>query len=130
MKKYHDYMTLRSLSFRENIRFKRYPWNDPVTGKAYENELVRPMIEYDGEHGNVDVEEFCRVVVESRKDSLYLRIEDADNPDNVIEHTWDATAGADPDQPVFTQKGRIGLRNMGGCWARYKNFKVTRLTSK
>ncbi len=129
MKKYHDYMTLRSLSFRENIRFKRYPWSDRINkGGRYNNVLVRPMIQYDGAHGNVNVEQFCRVVVESRKDSLYLRIEDANNPENVIEHTWDAaTSGADPNQPVFTQKGRIGLRNMGGCWARYANFKVEQL---
>lgn len=127
MEKYFEYMTLRSLSFRENIRFKRYPWKDPFKGEDYQNLFVKPIIEYEGEHGNVDVEQFCHVLVESKKDSLRLRIEDANNPENGIDHTWNASADADPRQPVFTRKGRIGLRNMGGCWARYANIKVTQL---
>jgi hypothetical protein len=121
-------MTLRSLSFRENIRFKRYPWNDAAKGQQYENVLVKPMIEYDGIHGNANVGSFCKVLVESKKDSLRLRVQVTDNPDHAIDYTWDsAGSGADPLQPVFTRKGRIGLRNNRGCWASYKNFKVEQL---
>lgn len=124
MNKYFDYMSLISVSFREEIRIKRYPWSDKKRDIKFETPvLFDPMLEYDrtppGKRYLVDVEK--------RKESLKLRVVEKGNPDNVVEHTWDLTKNPKQQLPRLVEKGRIGLRNMGGNKVIYKHFQVRRL---
>jgi len=123
MKLYHDHMNLLSLSFRENIRCKRYPWNDLERGIEFDDVLIEPMLDYD----RMQTENPYRVVVEKRQESLKLSVQEIGNPDNHVEHTWDTSTNRSSQRPRFMNNGRIGLRHMGGTRAVYRNFKVQKL---
>lgn len=123
MDKYFTYMNLISLSFRGEIRARRYPWMDEARGIRFEDTLIEPMLDYDqfppGKTYLIDVER--------RETTLTLRVQELGNPKNRIERTWNLTENVDPHRPPLSRNGRIGLRNMGGVNVIYKNFQVRRL---
>jgi hypothetical protein len=123
MDQYFNHMSLLSISFRENIRCKRYPWNDVERGIQFNDVLFKPMLEYD----RMRIGGPYRVVVEKRKASLMLRIQEIGNPENALEHVWDTSLNPPAQRPRFIEKGRIGLRHMGGTHAIYRNLKVEKL---
>jgi hypothetical protein len=123
MNKYFNYMSLLSVSFRENIRCKRYPWMDVEKDIKFANVLFEPMVDYDG----MPAGKTYRVEVEKRKATLTLRVQEVGNPENTVAHTWDTSKNPEQQRPRFVEKGRIGLRQMGGNEAIYRNFSVHQL---
>ncbi|WP_146209350.1 hypothetical protein [Coraliomargarita sinensis] len=125
MDKYFKYMDLISLSFRENLRCKRYPWMDSE-GEWYEGRgLIKPMVDYT----RMQTGETYRVEVEKRADSLKLRLEHKGSGKILLDHTWDLTQVAGTLEPQLIEKGRIGLRHMATRQFIYRDFKVKRLQS-
>jgi hypothetical protein len=124
MDKYFNYMNLISLSLRSMIHCKRYPWSDIVTEKKFETEF-KPRAENKG----MPVGKELHCLVEKRKTSILLRIGDGETGEYLVDHTWDLTDEKvlkDRD-PRHVEKGRIGLRHMGGHKVLYRNFKVEQL---
>lgn len=124
MDKYFTYMDLIGLSLRDPVRCRRYPWSDVNRGVELESEFL-PRAENKGFEIGHDLD----VVVEKRRASILLRITDRQTGQHVVEHTWDLT-----DEKVladrelqFVEKGRIGLRLMGGHKINFSDFKVERL---
>lgn len=124
MDKYFNYMDLIGLSLRDPIRCRRYPWNDIDRDVRLESEFL-PRAENKGFEIGHDLD----VIVEKRKASMLLRITDRATGQHVVDHTWDLT-----DEKVlkdrsqkFVEKGRIGLRLMGGHKINVRDFKVERL---
>lgn len=124
MSEYYNHMNLIGLSIRDQVRCKRYPWNDVTTEAELESEFlpraeIKPMPigrQYD-------------VVVEKRKESIMLRIADAETGELVVDHSWTLTAEKvlENRDPKFIEKGRIGIRQMGGHKILMRDFKVERL---
>ena len=124
MDKYFNYMDLVGLSLRDQIRCRRYPWSDIDRDLKLESEYL-PRAEHKGFEIGHDLD----VVVEKRKASLLLRITDRQTGQPVVDHTWDLTDKKvlqDRTQP-FVEKGRIGLRLMGGHKINVRDFRVERL---
>lgn len=124
MDKYFNYMDLIGLSLRDPVRCRRYPWSDIDRDLKLESEFL-PRAENKGFEIGHDLD----VIVEKRKASLLLRITDRATGQHVVDHTWDLT-----DEKVlkdrsqkFVEKGRIGLRLMGGHKINVRDFKVERL---
>jgi hypothetical protein len=123
MDKYFNYMNLMSLSLRENIRCRRYPWRDIERGLDYDDALVEPMVDHDGlPHGKT-----FRIVVEKRKTTCTLRIREVGSDTYTVDHTWDLSGASKDRRQPFVERGRIGLRQMGGNKVVYRDFKVERL---
>lgn len=122
MDKYFNYMNLIGLSLRDEIRCKRYPWSDVKRNIKLESEFL-PR----GENKGMEIGREYNVLVEKRKESILLRITDQETGENVVDHTWDLTQNLEDKDPKFVEKGRIGLRHMGGHKLLYKNFKVEQL---
>ena len=122
MDKYFNYMDLIGLSLRDQIRCKRYPWSDVERGIDFENEFL-PR----GENKGMDIGRAYHVLVEKRKESILLRITDAETGDAVVDHTWDLTQNLEGRDPRFVDEGRIGLRLMGGFKLNFRDFKVERM---
>lgn len=122
MNLYFTHMNLTCLTFREQIRPRRYPWSD-ADGNQYEDRLIGSMIDYD----QLPVGNSYVVQIEWRRASLSLRVEEIGNPDNFVERTMDLTEGLDPRRPPQSDRGRIGLRQMGGTGFVYRNFEVRKL---
>jgi len=124
MDKYYNYMNLIGLSLRDQIRCKRYPWSDVVRNLKLETEF-RPR----AERKEMQIGREYRVVVEKRRKSIMLRITDTGSGEDNVHHTWDL---ADEKvlknrEPRFVEKGRIGIRQMGGHKILMRDFKVQRL---
>lgn len=121
---YFTYMDLLSLSFRENLRCKRYPWLDK---DLYEGPtgLIPPMVDYQGD--NIEQGKTYLVEVEKRDESLKLKLVEKESGRIMIDHTWDTTQIPDAIEPKIIQKGRIGLRHMSTRQFIYRSFKVERL---
>ncbi len=124
MDKYFNYMNLIGLSLRDQIRCKRYPWKDVVRNIELESE-IRPR----AERRKMQIGREYHVVVEKRRKSIMLRITDAESGEDNVNHTWDL---ADEKvlknrKPRFVEKGRIGIRQMGGHKILMRDFKVQRL---
>lgn len=120
MNLYFENMDLISLSFRENLRCKRYPWKDS-NGEWYPNRgLIEPMVDYP----LILPGKTYRVEVEKRVSSVTLRLYDATTNDLQLNFTWDITKVPEDLDPI--QKGRIGLRHMSTRQFIYRNFKVER----
>ena len=66
---YFKYMSLVSLSFRENLRCKRYPWFDVEKDVRFDP-LIDPMVDYE----RMEPGKTYQVEVEKRKRSLTLRL--------------------------------------------------------
>jgi len=120
MNKYFNYMNLIGFSLRDEIRCKRYPWNDMAGNKLPDEFLPR------GQLKEMPIGREWHVLVEKRRESILLRIKDAETGEYVVDHTWQLTDEKvlENREPKFIEKGRIGLRHMGGFKALYKNFKV------
>ncbi|HKL20937.1 MAG TPA: hypothetical protein VJ904_03980 [Tichowtungia sp.] len=123
MSAYFNYMNLIGLSLRDQIRCKRYPWND-MKGNRLETEF-KPRAENKG----LQIGHELHVVVEKRRESILLRITDTETGELVVDHTWDLT---DEDvledrDPEYVEQGRIGIRLMGGHKILMRDFNVTRL---
>lgn len=123
MSQYFNYMNLIALSLRDEIRCKRYPWND-MAGNKLESEFL-PRAE---NKGMPEGREF-HCVIEKRKKSILLRIKDVKTGEYAVDDTWDLTDRnvLENREQTFVEKGRIGLRHMGGHKVLYKNFKVEKL---
>lgn len=123
MDKYFNYMSLIGLSLRDPIRCRRYPWRDIDRGMELVSEF-KPRAENKGFEIGHDLD----VLVEKRNASLLLRITDRETGQDVVDHTWDLTDETVlKDRPKFQDKGRIGLRLMGGHKINVRHFKVERL---
>ena len=124
MSKYFTYMDLIALSLRDEIRCKRYPWSDVKRNVELESEFL-PRADKKG----MEIGQELHVVVEKRKDSITLRITDVPTGEVAVDHAWDLTDErvlADR-EPRFVEKGRIGIRQMGGHKILMRDFKVERL---
>jgi len=124
MDKYFNYMNLIGLSLRDEIRCKRYPWSDVERDVALSSEFL-PR----GENKGLETGHDLHVVVEKRRESILLRITDGQTGEHVVDHTWNLTDKAvlEGRDPKFVEKGRIGLRLMGGHKINFRDFKVERL---
>jgi hypothetical protein len=123
MSDYFQYMNLVSLSLRDQIRCKRYPTTN-MEGEAHECEF-KPRAEIK----EMAIGREFDVIVEKRKESIMLRITDAETGVHAVDHTWDLT-----DEKViknmdksYVEKGRIGIRLMGGHKILMRDFTVERL---
>jgi hypothetical protein len=123
MSEYFNYMDLIALSIRDQIRCKRYPWNDSA-GNDIEDEF-RPR----AENAGLLIGHELDVLVEKRKRSLYLKITDTETGEAVVDHTWDLGEKrvTDDHEPKFVTEGRIGIRQMGGHKILMRDFVVERL---
>merc|ERR1719162_1604253 len=120
---YFKKMNLISLSFRKELRCKRYPRMDD-TGKLYpRGGLVEPMQDYAG----IETGKTYHVEVEKRAGSATLVLYNAHKKAVLLEATWDTTQVSDRLEPPLIKKGRIGLRHMSTRQFVYKNFTVERL---
>jgi len=123
MSAYFNYMDLLSISFREDLRLKRYPWNDQ-DGNAYPgNGLVEPKVDWPG----MTPGDSSFVVVEKRNPHLTLRMYGKDRGKPTVDHTWDMTKACEGRDPEWITEGRIGLRHMATRQLVYKDFKVEQL---
>lgn len=125
MNLYFTHMNLTCFTFREQIRPRRYPWVD-AGGKDYEDRLIGEMLDYD----KIPVGQSYTVEVEWRRESLTLRLTEIGNPANVLERAFDTTEGVDSRRPPLSDRGRIGLRHMGGTAFIYRNFEVRSLAPR
>jgi hypothetical protein len=121
MSRYWKYMNLYSISFRENLRCKRYPWVDP-SGERYPNGgLIKPMVDYARIHPGKKY----NVEVEKRADSITLRLHELESAAMITDFTWDITKI--PEELKSIEQGRIGLRHMSTRQFIYRDFKVEQL---
>lgn len=67
-----------------------------------------------------------KVTLEASEKGLYVQPGPVTKAQDPVEQTWDKTKNLDPRRPPVSQKGRIGLRNMGGVNTIYRNFQVRR----
>lgn len=121
---YFTFMDLLSLSFRENLRCKRYPW---LEAELYDGPrgLIPPMVDYDG--AGIEKDKTYLVEVEKRSASLKLKLLEKESGRIMINHTWDTTRIPEGIEPKEIKKGRIGLRHMATRQFIYRNFKVEAL---
>jgi hypothetical protein len=120
---YFTYMDLLSLSFRENLRCKRYPWQDENLEWYPGKGLIEPMVDY----GKILPGKTYLVEVEKRAASLRLRLVEKEKGRIMIDHSWNTDNIADGIAPKQLQKGRIGLRQMSTRQFIYRNFELERL---
>ena len=69
------------------------------------------------------------VLVEKRSESILLRIRDVSTGELAVDHTWDLTDEKilKDRAPQHIEKGRIGIRLMGGHRSLISDFKVEQL---
>jgi hypothetical protein len=120
---YFTYMNLLSLSFRDELRCRRYPWRNEKLEWYPNRGLIEPMVDSPPMIPGKTYE----VLVESVGDSLRLRVVDQESGKPLAEHTWDTSRIDAAIQPRRLQKGRIGIRHMSTKQSIYRNFKVERL---
>lgn len=112
-----------SLSFRENLRCKRYPWENSE-GKWYQGRgLIEPMVDYP----TLIPGKTHQVEVEKRAASVRLVIKSVVSGEIDLDHKWDLTKADASVVPKLITKGRIGLRHMATKQMIYRDFKVERL---
>lgn len=122
MNLYYDGMNLTCVTFRDQIRLRRYPWNDE-NGEAFTDNLIGEMLDYD----QLPVGNTYKVDIELRTETLRIRLEQVGNPENVLDRTFNRLDDLDPRRPAPSTRGRIGLRHMVGTGVRYRNFQVRQL---
>ena len=124
MNLYFQYMDLISLSLREDIRCRRYPWNDVERGVSYPGRgLFRPKVQHSGIPEGVRL----HLDAEKRAESLHLILQNLETGEIFIDHTWDLTDTDDEREPALIDEGRIGIRLMGGHKILVRDFRVERL---
>lgn len=119
---YYRCMNLTGVTFRNQIRLRRYPWMSE-DGERFDDNLIGEMIDYD----QIPVGNTYKVDVELRDTTLRIRLEEVGNPDNVLDKTFDRISDLDPRRPTPSTRGRIGLRHMTGTSVIYRNFQVRQL---
>ena len=124
MDKYFKNMNLISLSIRENIRCKRYPWFDSAGNPYDAGGLVEPMVEYKEQ---LVPGKTYQIIVEKRNPMLSYKIIDTTTGEATISHTWDTSKIDDRYDVKQITNGRIGIRHMATKQAIYKDFKVEKL---
>jgi hypothetical protein len=122
MSTYFSFMDLISLSFRENLRCKRYPWRDEYLEGYEGGGLIEPMVDYNDE--KILTGKTYLVEVEKRAASVWLRLVEKESGETMIDHTWNTDNIAEGIEPKPVTKGRIGLRHMATRQYTYNNFKV------
>lgn len=124
MSTYFNYMNLLSVSLRENVRCKRYPFSDMTNnGAKFKGPLIGPMLEY----GGLKTGKTYKVEIEKKNPLLNFKISDAETGQLIAEHTWDVSENTDDRKPHLITKGRIGIRHMSTKQMIYKNFQVKRI---
>lgn len=123
MDKYFSYMDLLSISFRHNLRARRYPLKSADPDAEPIGGTVHPYVDYIG----IIKDKTYRVEVEKRGPLLTLRLFDKATGEKYADHTWDMTQLEGGKTAPVLNKGRIGLRHMSTKQFIYKNFKVERL---
>ena len=119
---YYRCMNLTGVTFRDQIRLRRYPWMSE-DGERFDDNLIGEMIDYD----QIPVGNTYKVDIELREATLRIRLEEVGNPDNVLDKTFDRINDLDPRRPTPSTRGRIGLRHMTGTSVLYRNFQVRQL---
>lgn len=125
MDKYFTYMHLWSLSFRKNLRARRYPLRSHIPDVEPVGDTVYPHVDY---IGMIPGKTYL-VEVEKRGPNLTLQLSDKETGEEYANYTWDMTRvgkGEGREAPVI-RKGRIGLRHMSTKQFIYREFKVERL---
>lgn len=125
MSTYYASMDLLSISFREDLRLRRYPWTDKDGNSYPENGLVEPKLDY----RVMAPGDSYFVEVEKRNPHLTLRLYSDDRGKPEVEHTWDTSTVSEGRDPPLIQEGRIGLRQMATRQFVYKNFTVEQLNA-
>ena len=126
MSLYYENMDLLSLSFRETLRCRRYPWLDS-NGEWYPGRgLIKPMGKYDG----IMPGETYDVVVEKRGFSLTVRLFNSATKELLNQFAWDTSKIAQGIEPRMIHRGRIGLRHMATKQFIYRNFIVEKLPAE
>jgi hypothetical protein len=125
MDKYFNYMNLLSISLRENIRCRRYPWNDVEKNVPFKGPLIEPMYDY----GGIATGKTYRIEIEKITPILRLRLYDAESGNRLTECIWDTSVNTEDRKPHLIQKGRIGLRHMATKQFIYKNFTVKKIVA-
>lgn len=123
MSKYFRHMNLTSITFRESIRLRRYPLMDDKGERFTDTLIGNQMIDYDP----LPIGKHYKVEIELRTETIRLRLEEIGNPVNLIDITRERNKGLDPRRPQASSKGRIGIRQMTGTSAHYRNFQVRQL---
>lgn len=123
MSEYFKYMNLVSLSLRNTVRCKRYPVMD-LEGQRMPSEF-KPRAKNKG----LEIGHELQVVIEKSKESIRLRIKDVETGQYAVDHSWDLSDKeiVENREVQFVDKGRIGLRLMGGHKINFRDFKVERL---
>lgn len=122
MDKYFNHMSLLSISLRNELRCKRYPWNDVEKNISFAP-LIEPMHDWPGMRRN----QWYRIEIDKRLRSLTFRYYDLDSGEPLAECTWDTSKNPEQQRPRFVEAGRIGLRHMSTKQSIYRDFKVSRL---
>lgn len=120
---YFTYMDLLSLSFREDIRCKRYPLRDVKLVNYANDGLLEPKLDYPGLTPGATYQ----VLVEKTGESLRLRLFDDSGENLQADHTWDTSRIDEGIEPRQVRKGRIGIRHMATKQFIYRNFKVEQI---
>ncbi|MCB1130092.1 MAG: hypothetical protein KDN05_03120, partial [Verrucomicrobiae bacterium] len=123
MSTYFTYMNLLSLSFRENLRCRRYPWRNEDLEWYPDRGLIEPMVDY----RPLATGESCMVQVDKIGDSLRLRLFEPNGGEPYVDQTWDTSRIDEAIEPRHIHKGRIGIRHMGSKQFIYQDFRVERL---
>ncbi len=122
MNLYFGAMNLTCVTFRDQIRLRRYPWHNEA-GEEFTDNLIGEMMDYD----QLPIGNTYKVDIELRAETLRIRLEEVGNPGNVLDRTFTRIDDLDPRRPAPSTRGRIGLRHMIGTGVRYRNFQVRQL---
>jgi hypothetical protein len=123
MSKYFTNMDLLSLSFRHNLRARRYPLQSAIPGEEATGGTALPYVDY---IGMIPGKTYL-VEVETRGPDLTLRLFDKETEEPYVDYTWDMTQLEDGKEAPVLNKGRIGLRHMATKQFIYKDFTVEQL---
>jgi hypothetical protein len=123
MDQYYNHMDLISLSLRDEIRCRRYPWQDSEGVPYGKRGLFEPMV---GHPGLAEGTPYA-LQVEKRKASLRLIIRDLAKDEETVDHTWDLSKTEETRRPLHVEAGRIRIRLMGGAKILLRDFKIERL---
>ncbi|HAV13753.1 MAG TPA: hypothetical protein DCX06_09750 [Opitutae bacterium] len=120
MDKYFLNMDLISLSFRENLRCRRYPWKDPEGNWYPGRGIIEPMVDYEP---MVPGKSYT-VMIEKTAESVRLVLSGTKSGKIYADHTWNTSQVSENREPKLIQKGRIGLRHMSTKQYIYRDFLV------
>lgn len=123
MSTYFTYMDLISVSFRKDIRIKRYPYSNQDGERLDSRGIIPPRPDYIG----MIPGKTYQVIADKKADTLRLQLRDAETNEEYLDQTWDITQVDPSVEPKTIREGRVGLRHMSTKQFIYKDFKVERL---